>query len=327
MSTTVLHPEQNMWQKSLNEWLHLSRKDSQLGKPAEYIPALAKQNPEDLGITILCSDGTKLHAGQWEKSFTLQSISKVASFIVACQERGLEYCLERVDVEPTGDPFNSIFRLEVNQPGKPFNPMINAGAITICSLLPGKNVPAKLEGLLDFLEQLLGRRLTLNEEVFQSEWRTAYRNRAIANYLKAIGYLEGEVETGLEVYIRQCALEINTLDLAKIGLVLANDGYDPAQQKQLFSKEIARISKALMLTCGMYNASGKYAAFIGVPAKSGVSGGILAAIPTRHRGKKLPFHQGAGLGIYGSAIDSIGNSVAGTSLLKRVVDAWELSIF
>lgn len=327
MTSGLLHREQKIWQTYLTHWLKESKQDSHRGKPADYIPALAKQDPYDLGITILASEGTVLQAGEWETSFTLQSISKVISFIVACLERGLDYCLERVDVEPTGDPFNSIIRLEVNKPGKPFNPMINAGAITISSLLPGKSVETKLESLFNFLEQILGKRPPLNEEVFQSEWRTAYRNRAIANYLKEIGYLEGEVEIGLEVYIRQCALEVNTVDLAKIGLVLANDGYDYTQQKQLFSKEIARISKALMLTCGMYNASGKYAAFIGVPAKSGVSGGIMAAIPARNKNGKSPFAQGCGLGIYGPAIDSIGNSVAGTSLLKRVVETWELSIF
>ena len=298
MIRTGLHKDDQQWQFALQDWVKKSIAYAKEGKPAAYIPALAKQNPTHLGVTILGMDGLSLQAGEWERQFTLQSISKVISFIVACVERGVDYVLERVDVEPTGDPFNSIVRLEVNKPGKPFNPLINAGAITISSLLPGESVAEKLEVLIQFLEKLLGKQLILNEEVFHSEWQTAYRNRAIANYLKEIGYLEGQVETALEVYIRQCSLEVNTQDLAKIGLILANDGLDPLQGKPFFSKEIARITKALMLTCGMYNASGKFAAFIGVPAKSGVSGGIMAAVPARNKGSRLPFEDGCGIGVY-----------------------------
>src|SRR5690606_8585235 len=120
MTKILLKRERDMWQTSLNNWLNESKQDCHEGKPADYIPALAKRNPTDLGITILGSEGTMLKAGEWGSMFTLQSISKVISFIAACLERGVDYCLERVDVEPTGDPFNSIVRLEVNKPGKPF---------------------------------------------------------------------------------------------------------------------------------------------------------------------------------------------------------------
>ena len=186
--------------------------------------------------------------------------------------------LERVDVEPTGDAFNSIIRLEIHKPGKPFNPMINAGAITIASLLPGTSVQEKLESIYVLLKN--DREASaINEIVFQSEWETAHRNRALAYYLKENGFLESDVEETLEVYLKQCSIEINTEDIALIGLILAHDGYHPIRKEQVLPKEVARLTKALMLTCGMYNASGKFAAFIGLPAKSGVSGGIMTLVP------------------------------------------------
>lgn len=220
-----------------------------------------------------------IHAGEWNVPFTLQSISKVISFIAACMNRGISYVLDRVDVEPTGDAFNSIIRLEIHKPGKPFNPMINAGAITVASLLPGETAHDKLEYLFSVFEKLIGKRPHVHEEVFRSEWQTAHRNRALAYYLKETNFLEADVEETLEVYLKQCAMEGTTEDIALIGLILAHDGYHPIRREQVIPKDVAKLAKALMLTCGMYNASGKYAAFVGVPAKSGVSGGIMALVP------------------------------------------------
>ncbi len=241
-------------------------------------------------------------------------------------DRGLPYVLERVDVEPTGDTFNSIIRLESHQPGKPFNPMINAGAITVSSMMIGQSSQEKIDKILQFLEQIIGKELSINEEVFQSEWQTANRNRALAYYLMDSGFLDCPVEAALEVYLKQCAIEVNVSDLAMIGLVIANDGYHPLLKKQLFPKQVAKLAKALMVTCGMYNASGKFAAFIGLPAKSGVSGAILTAVPG-HAGLDSPFPAGCGIGIYGPAIDPIGNSVAGVQLLKHLATEWDMTIF
>ncbi|CAM5210593.1 Glutaminase OS=Lysinibacillus sphaericus OX=1421 GN=glsA PE=3 SV=1 [Lysinibacillus sphaericus] len=238
----------------------------------------------------------------------------------------MPYVLERVDVEPTGDTFNSIIRLESHQPGKPFNPMINAGAITVSSMLDGSSPQEKVAKILSFLEQMVGKQLKVNEEVFQSEWQTANRNRSLAYYLMDSGFLDCPVEEALEVYLKQCAIEVNVSDLAMIGLLIANDGYHPQRKIQLFPKQVAKLAKALMVTCGMYNASGKFAAFIGLPAKSGVSGAIVAAVPN-HASLESPFPAGCGIGIYGPAIDDIGNSVAGVKLLKHVADEWNMTIF
>lgn len=311
----------------LDKWITHYRSFTTGGHCATYIPALGKANPAQLGICMIGSDGTVQKSGDWDVPFTMQSISKVMSFVAACLHRGISYVLDRVDVEPTGDPFDSIIRLEIHKPGKPFNPMINAGAITVASLLPGGSPAEKLGSLYTLFEEIVGKHPTINEEVFQSEWQTAHRNRALAHYLKEIGFLESEVEQALEVYLKQCAIEVNTEDIALLGLVLSHDGYHPIRKKQIFSKEVARITKALMLTCGMYNASGKFAAFVGVPAKSGVSGGIMAAVPSRVRADDSPFQGGCGIGIYGPSIDEYGNSVAGVMLLKQIANSWDLNIF
>lgn len=316
--------EKQELQINLQKWTEESRKYSEKGKCANYIPALANCNPRDLGICLMAPDGEKLTAGESQFPFTLQSISKIFSFISVCMALGIDSVLEKVDVEPTGDPFNSIIRLEAHKPGKPFNPMINAGAITVTSLLSGTTPTKKVDGLLDFLEQMIGRRPVVNQDVFESEWQTAHRNRALAYYLKATGYIESNVEEALEVYLKQCSIEVHAEDLAEMGLVLSHDGYHPIQRKQIIPPDVSRVTKALMLTCGMYNASGKFAAFVGVPAKSGVSGGIIAVVPGRGRGS---FPKGCGIGVYGPAIDEIGNSSAGVALLRKLAEEWEMGIF
>ncbi|MGC4376673.1 glutaminase [Fictibacillus sp. Mic-4] len=310
----------------LDEWVAHFRSFASHGQCASYIPALASQDPMQLGICIIGPDGTELKSGDWRVSFTLQSISKVISFIAVCLDRGVSYVLEKVDVEPTGDPFNSIIRLETHKPGKPFNPMINAGAITVASMLSGRTPQQKLESIYTLIERMIGKRPALNESVFQSEWKTAHRNRALAHYLKGIGFLESEVEETLEVYLKQCSIEVTVEDIALIGLILAHDGYHPIRNEQIFPVNIARLTKSLMLTCGMYDASGKFAAFVGMPAKSGVSGGIMALVPPRSR-REAPFQDGCGIGIYGPAIDQHGNSTAGVMLLKHIAQEWDLSIF
>ncbi|WP_423802632.1 glutaminase [Neobacillus sp. SAB-20_R2A] len=312
---------------NLDKWVEDFRSYANGGRCASYIPALDKVNPFQLGIVMAGPDGMVLKSGECEATFTLQSISKVISFIAACLDFGTKYVLDRVDVEPTGDAFNSIIRLEVHKPGRPFNPMINAGALTVASLLGGRSPLEKVESFLTLFEKMVGKRPSINEEVFQSEWQTAHRNRALAYYLKETGFLESTVEEALEVYLKQCSVEVNTQDIAMIGLVLAYDGFHPIRREQIFPKEVAKLTKALMVTCGMYNASGKFAAHIGLPAKSGVSGGIMVAVPAHASTQKSPFPDGFGIGIYGPAIDECGNSVAGKMLLKHIAREWDLSIF
>lgn len=297
---------------------------SKTGKLASYIPALANQSKELFAVYVIDEHGDTIKFGDYNHPFTMQSISKVMSFIVAAEQLGLQKVLDKVDVEPTGDPFNSIVRLEVTEKGKPFNPMINAGAITVASLLPGESVEERVKSVTDFLTQITGSTHQINKEVYQSELETAYRNRAIANYLKANDYLEGNVEEVLKVYLQLCSIEITTEDLAKVGVFLANNGVALNEHQPLITRKVAQFTKALMMTCGLYNASGKYAATVGFPMKSGVSGGILCTIPN---GQIEQLNGRIGIAVFCPLIDGVGNSVGGMHFLQKLSEEYDLSVF
>lgn len=314
-------------QEQLEKWVEENRGHVVLGTTAQYIPALGNEDPAQLGICMIDEEGNYYAAGDTEKEFTLQSVSKALSFIAVCCHYGLDYVLERVDVEPTGEAFNSIIPFEIHRPNKPFNPFINAGAITVSALLPGQTPQKKFQFLLEFLEKLVGHPLEMDQEVYDSEWQTSHRNRALAYYLKEANFLDIEVEEALDIYISQCAIKMNVKDLALIGLIIGYDGYNPITKERHFSDDIAQVVKVLMVTCGMYNSSGNFAAHVGIPAKSGVSGGILAAVPPKLHSQTYAFRAGAGIGVYGPAIDVQGNSAAGTMMLKQISKEWDLSIF
>jgi len=318
---------QEWLQNYVDDWVSFYRKHTSDGEVASYIPILQEANADHLGITIIGKSGTTIRSGDVDIPFTIQSVSKVISFIVACMERGVSYMLDRVDVEPTGEAFNSIMHLEMKQLKKPFNPFINAGAITVTSTLEGNTSDEKLKPIFDLLEKMLGYRPALNVDVYESERDSSMRNRAIGYYLLETGFLESDLNITLETYFKQCSIEITIDDLAKMGMILANDGEDPETQEEVIPRPIARITKALMLTCGMYDASGKFATYVGIPAKSGVSGGIIAVAPPRVRDEELPFINGCGIGVYGPALDKAGNSIAGIRLLRHIAKQWDLSIF
>lgn len=287
------------------------------GQLASYIPALLEANPNDLGVAIVDIEGRKYYAGQCEKNFTIQSISKVVSLILALGDNGRTNVFKRVDVEPTGDGFNSIVNLETKDKKRPYNPMINAGAIATTSLIYGEDGEDKLERIIKFMRKATNNpNISINEEVYVSERRTGDRNRALAYFMKSNGMLQGDVEEILELYFRQCSIEANAIDLAMFGSVLANDGVTPWNGERLMSRETCRIVKTIMVTCGMYDASGEFAVHIGIPAKSGVGGGILATVPRR-----------MGIGVYGPALDKKGNSLAGIHVLKDLSEELDLSIF
>src|SRR5699024_489744 len=209
----------------------------------------------------------------------------------------------------------------------PFNPLINAGAITVTSMLEGDTSDEKLEAIFDLMEQMLGYRPSIDVDVYESERDSSMRNRAIGYYLLETGFLESDLNITLETYFKQCSIEVTIDDLAKMGLILANDGLDPHSEEEIIPRQVARIAKALMLTCGMYDDSGKFATYVGIPAKSGVSGGIMAVAPPRVRDEEMPFIDGCGIGVYGPALDNKGNSVAGIRLLRHIAKQWDLSVF
>ncbi|MEW9677153.1 glutaminase [Lentibacillus sp. L22] len=311
----------------VDDWVSFYRKHTGDGEVASYIPILAEAKQEYLGISIIGKNDMQIRSGDVDVPFTLQSVSKVFSFIVACIERGVGYMLDRVDVEPTGEAFNSIMHLEMRKVEKPFNPFINAGAITVTSMLAGRTSDEKLQPVIELMETMLGYRPSINVDVYESERDSSMRNRAIGYYLLETGFLESDLNITLETYFKQCSIEVTVDDLAKIGLILACDGEDPKTGEEIIPRQVARIAKALMLTCGMYNDSGKFATYVGIPAKSGVSGGILAVAPPRVREEILPFMDGCGIGVFGPALDEKGNSIAGIRLLRHIAKQWDLSVF
>ncbi|MBS4205497.1 glutaminase A [Lederbergia citrea] len=287
------------------------------GKVADYIPALGKENPNDLSVSIYYPDGQCISAGEIDKKFTLQSVSKVISLALVLMDRGQDYVFERVGMEPTGDPFNSIIKLETAAPGKPLNPMINAGALVVTHMIKGNSVQARFNRLLSFIQEMTNDpTVTYSEEVARSEFETAYLNRALCYFMKQYNFINEDVEQLMDLYTKQCAIEMNCLDLSRIGMVFAMDGLDPLSGKQIMPIDVARICKTFMVTCGMYNASGEFAIKIGLPAKSGVSGGIMGTVSGRF-----------GIGIFGPALDEKGNSIGGMKLLELLSKKYGLSLF
>ncbi|MFT4413937.1 glutaminase A [Fredinandcohnia humi] len=301
----------------LKKLVEEAKKFTQYGKVADYIPELGKANPNDLSIAINYPDGRCFSAGDIEKKISLQSISKVISLALVLMDRGKDYVFERVGMEPTGDPFNSIAKLETTAPAKPLNPMINAGALVVTHMIQGENVEERFKRLLKFIQDLSGdTTVAYSENVARSEFETAFLNRALCYFLKQHGIIKEDVEQLLDLYTKQCAIEMNCLDLARMGIVFAMDGVDPQSGKQIMPVDVARICKTFMVTCGMYNASGEFAIKIGIPAKSGVSGGIMGAVPGKF-----------GIGIFGPALDEKGNSIAGIKLLEFLSKKYQLSMF
>ena len=294
-----------------------NRRYTEDGQVASYIPALLKADKNSLGLCVIdIKNNEEYWAGESDVKFTIQSISKVVSLIIALGDNGREEVFKKVNVEPTGMGFNSIVNLEIRDE-KPYNPMINAGAIVTTSLIFGETQEKKLERILNFIRRAMNNDdIDINQEIFESEKETGDRNRSLAYFMKSNGILEGNVEEVLDLYFKQCSIEATARDLARFASVIANDGVTPWSNEVLMSREVCRIVKTIMVTCGMYDASGEFAVHVGIPAKSGVGGGILAAVPRRY-----------GIGIYGPALDEKGNSIGGIHILKDLSEELELSIF
>ena len=287
------------------------------GHVATYIPELGKGDPNDLGIYVLRSDGKHYQAGDYNKRFTIQSVVKPILLLLALMDNGEEYVRSRVGVEATGKPFDAINVTDQTLLSDHLNPMVNMGAIAMCSLIKGKDYDEKFDRLLALTRKLANdNEIYLDEAVYLSEKRTGNKNRALAFLLKTYGLLDDEVGDVLDCYFKACSISVTAKDLATIGFVLANRGKLPQSEERVFSSRYAHYVNAIMMTCGMYDGSGNFAVDVGVPAKSGVGGGIMASIPTR-----------MGVGIFSPALDAKGNSVAGIQVLKRLSKQMYLSIF
>ncbi len=275
-----------------------------------------KAKKDALGICILDNDGNIYTAGDWETKFTIQSISKIVTLMLAILDNGEEYVFSKVGMEPSGDPFNSIRKLETSSRKKPYNPMINAGAIAVASMIKGKDAREKFNRVLDFFKKVTeDDSLDVNYKIYCGESETGNKNRAMGYFLKNDGIIEGNVEDALEVYFKQCSIEVNAYTLAKLGLFLANNGRTSSGE-QIITQKIATIVKTLMVTCGMYDLSGEIAVRVGIPCKSGVGGGIVGVVPGK-----------LGIGVYGPSLDKKGNSIGGIHILEDLSKELKLSIF
>ncbi len=301
----------------LQQLVEEHRKDTNRGKVADYIPELGKVDPNLLGVSLYDVKGRLFEAGACQHPFTLQSISKPIVLMLALLDNGEAKVFEKVGKEPTGDPFNSIVRLETFNERKPLNPMINAGAISVSGLIKGADAEEKVTRILNFIRDITHNdQIDINASVYDSELKTGHRNRSMAYFLKDVGNIEGDVDETLDVYFKQCAIMITTRDLAYIGAVLARNGKDLITNKQVFPVRYCNIVKSYMATCGMYDGSGEFAIDIGIPAKSGVGGGIMCTVLGR-----------MGISVFSPALDKKGNSYAGTKLLKALSDELSLSIY
>lgn len=286
------------------------------GALASYIPELARQDPDRLGIAVFHKDGTLVEAGDSRRSFTIQSVMKPLSLLLALQDNGRETVRAHVGVEATGKPFDAINVADNALLAKHLNPMVNAGAILMCQLIGGETYDHRFQRLLDFIRRLADNdEIALDQEVYHSEKATGSKNRALAYLLKAHGLIRGDVEELLDCYFRACSIRVSAADLARIGCVLACHGQLPGGDR-LFPAAYGRFVNANLMTCGMYDGSGDFAIRVGVPAKSGVGGGIMAVVPGR-----------MGVGLFGPALDEKGNSLAGIRALELLSARLNLSVF
>lgn len=276
------------------------------GAPADYIPELATADPDLLGAAFATVDGEVYGAGDLDVELTIQSISKPFVYALALADRGFDAVLAKVGVEPSGEAFNEI-SLERGS-GRPLNPMINAGAITTHSLAGSQELDAgaRLERVVAGLSAFAGRRLEIDDGVCASELENAHRNLAIAHMLRSHGILDEDPTAVVAGYTRQCSLLVTVRDLALMAATLANRGVNPRTGERVVPERAVRQVLSVMSTCGMYDAAGDWATQVGIPAKSGVAGGLIGALPGQ-----------IGIATYSPRLDSHGTSVRGVSLFER----------
>lgn len=276
------------------------------GMLAGYIPELATADPDRLGAVLATVDGEVYGAGDIDTEFTIQSISKPFTYALALSDRGFGPVLARVGVEPSGEAFNEI-SLE-SDTGRPRNPMINAGAITAHSLAGAEDLKSaeRVEHVVKGLSSFAGRQLRVDESACASEMEHAHRNLAIAYMLRSHNILAEDPRAVVEGYLRQCSVLVTARDLAMMAATLANRGVNPLTGEKVIHEPVARQVLTVMATCGMYDAAGDWATQVGIPAKSGVAGGLIGALPGQ-----------IGIATFSPRLDSHGNSVRGVSLFER----------
>jgi glutaminase len=284
------------------------------GDLADYIPELTKADPDWFGICIATRDGHLYEVGDTRQKFTIQSISKALTYGLALEDRGEEHVLSRIGVEPSGDAFNAI-SLKPGS-GAPFNPMINAGAIATCGQILNTDSGTRIQRITDYLSRCAGSQLGIDEEVYRSESATGHRNRAIGWMLRNFGIIDEDPRDIVETYFQQCSLHVTCADLAVMGATLANQGVNPLTGERAIAHDYVDNVLGVMASCGMYDWSGEWLYRVGLPAKSGVGGGILAVLPGQ-----------LGIGVFSPLLDPQGNSVRGIRVCMDLARDLALHMF
>jgi len=275
------------------------------GALASYIPELTRVDPNGFGLSLSSGDGYVYESGDAAVEFTIQSISKPFTYALALDRIGQDAVDARIGVEPSGEAFNEI---SVDKTTKtPKNPMINAGAIAAVSLIPASTPDERFALIQDFYSAFAGRRLELDADVYASEKASGSRNRAIAYMLQSFGVLDDDPDDVLDVYFRQCSFNVTATDLARMAATLARGGVNPMTGRRVTDAAVVRRTLSVMVTCGMYDAAGDWVSAVGMPAKSGVGGGIVAVLPGQ-----------LGIGVYSPLLDAKGNSVRGVRVCRSM---------
>ncbi len=293
---------------------HTRHRSDRAGAPADYIPELANVAPDQFGLAIATTTGELYAVGDYTQTFTIQSVSKPFVYCLALELAGEETILARVGLEPSGDAFNSVVLDPATN--RPFNPMVNAGAITIAGVLHQIAGAKAFDTMQARLSAAAGRPLVIDEAVYRSEVETGHRNRAIGHLLKNVGVLRGNVDEIVDLYFRQCSLRVTAEDLARMGATLANVGENPQTGETVFDIAAVRNTLAVMFTCGMYDHSGNWAVSVGIPAKSGVGGGVVGVV-----------NRQLGISTFSPRVDEKGNSIRGLAAFAELSDELGLHAF
>ncbi|MBK7976401.1 MAG: glutaminase A [Deltaproteobacteria bacterium] len=284
------------------------------GVVASYIPELALADPNWFGLSVVTVDGQSVDVGDHQQTFTIQSVSKPLIFGLALEDQGREAVLAKVGVEPTGEAFNSIELDEVSN--RPYNPMVNAGAIATADLVAGKDLPDRVKRMLAMFGRYVGHPVHVDNGVYMSERSTGHRNRAIGHLMLNFGMISDRVDDTLDLYFQQCSVLVTAHDLAMVGATLANGGVNPVTGERALRQEFVRDLLSVMYTCGMYDSAGQWVYEVGLPAKSGVGGGIVAVVPGK-----------LGIGLFSPPLDSKGNSVRGVGACVELARRFGLHLF
>ena len=313
MIDIIIFKEVHVKLKQELQSLYDKYKNDRSGAVNNSIPALSQVNPDAFAISIAMANGKVIEVGDTSTNFTIQSISKPFIYGLALEQYGNDFVESKVGIEPTGEDFDTVIKLD--DQGRPYNPMVNSGAIATTSLINAETKKTREEEVLTCLSNYAGRKLRVHSPTFKSEKEAGDKNYAIAHLLKHHQIIGKNLKSDLELYFKQCSANVTTTDLAMMGATLVNGGINPITKKECVSPTNLRNILSIILTCGMYNYSGEWVFDIGLPAKSGVSGGILMIVPGL-----------MAISVYSPRLDKRGNSIRGIKVCEELSKIYNLHI-